>query len=60
MVEAYLMSHEEEVTEAKVDELKTLVIGNKDEVPPEKPSWQAPKAEKDPVEAALLAEIESK
>ena len=39
MVEAYLMSHEEEVTEAKVDELKTIVIGNKDEIPPENPSW---------------------
>ena len=39
MVEAYLMSHEEEVTEAKVDELKTKVIGPKDEVAPEKPSW---------------------
>ena len=39
MVEAYLMSHEEEVTEDKVNELKTKVIGPKDEVAPEKPSW---------------------
>ena len=39
MVEAYLKDHNEEVTEAKVNELKEKVIGPKDEVAPVKPSW---------------------
>ena len=62
-MEAYLQEQEEEVTEAKVTELKEIVIGDvkpNDGGELEKPAWQAPKAEKDPIEAALLAEIESK
>ena len=38
-VEAYLKSHDEEVTEEKVNELKEKVIGPKDESAPEKPAW---------------------
>ena len=58
-----IKKQEEEVTEAKVTELKEIVIGDvkpSSEGELEKPAWQAPKAEKDPIEAALLAEIESK